>query len=78
MRRWSALYEEKFTAVLRRYRPARPVTARELADMIMAIIEGGFILSRSYNDTTLVARQSKQFRQYLELLFADRRTTRKR
>jgi hypothetical protein len=28
---------------------------------------------RSYNDTALVARQSKQFRQYLELLFADRK-----
>ncbi|MGE0037788.1 MAG: hypothetical protein AB7S93_19395 [Xanthobacteraceae bacterium] len=41
--------------------------------MIMSLIEGGFILSRSYNDTALVARQSNQFRQYLELLFADRK-----
>ena len=37
--------------------------------MIVAIIEGGFILSRIYNAPALVARQSKQFRQYLELLF---------
>jgi len=69
LRRWTALYEKKFEAVLARYRPARPVTARDLADMIVAIIEGGFILTRSYNDATLVARQSRQFRQYLELLF---------
>lgn len=27
------------------------------------------MLSRSYNDPHLIARQSKQFRQYLELLF---------
>ncbi len=69
-RRWSALYEKKFEAVLARYRPARPATARELAETIMAIIEGGFILSRSFNDPIIVARLSRQFRQYLELLFA--------
>lgn len=70
LRRWTALYEKKFEAVLARYKPARPVTARDLADMIVALIEGGFILIRSYNDANLVARQSRQFRQYLELLFA--------
>jgi TetR/AcrR family transcriptional repressor of nem operon len=69
LQRWSALYEAKFNAVLARYRPARPVSARDLAEMIVAIIEGGFILSRSYNDAKFIARQSKQFRQYLELLF---------
>jgi hypothetical protein len=36
----------------------------------MAIIEGGFIISRSYGDAGFIARQSRQFRQYLELLFA--------
>jgi TetR/AcrR family transcriptional repressor of nem operon len=71
-RAWSSLYEAKFAAVLERHQPRRPVTARELADMIMAIIEGGFILSRSYNDASFVARQSRQFRQYLELLFEPR------
>lgn len=69
LRRWTALYEKKFEAVLQRHKPARPVTARDLADMIVALIEGGFVLTRSYNDATLVARQSRQFRQYLELLF---------
>ena len=69
-RRWAALYEKKFEAVLARRRPARPATARELADTIMAIIEGGFILSRSFNDPIIVARLARQFRQYLELLFA--------
>lgn len=71
LRRWTALYEKKFEAVLARYKPARPVTARDLADMVIALIEGGFILSRSYNDAAIVARQSRQFRQYLELLFPE-------
>lgn len=68
-RRWSALYEKKFEAILKRHTPAAPVTARDLAEAIMAIIEGGFILSRSFNDPVLVARLSRQFRQYVELLF---------
>lgn len=77
-RRWAALYETKFEAVLARRRPARPVSARDLADMIVAIIEGGFILSRAYSDPYVVARQSKQFRQYLELLFEERAGPRRR
>jgi TetR/AcrR family transcriptional repressor of nem operon len=68
-RRWSALYEKKFEAVLARYRPAYPVSARELAETVMAIIEGGFILSRSFGDPLIVARLARQFRQYVELLF---------
>jgi TetR/AcrR family transcriptional repressor of nem operon len=68
-RRWSALYERKFEAVLARHRPAYPVSARELAETIMAIIEGGFILSRSFGDPLIVARLARQFRQYVELLF---------
>jgi hypothetical protein len=35
----------------------------------MAIIEGGFILSRSFGDPLIVARLARQFRQYIELLF---------
>lgn len=69
LRRWSALYEKRFEAVLARYRPARPTSARELSDTIMAIVEGGFILSLNFNDPLLVTRLSRQFRQYLELLF---------
>ena len=71
-RRWSAVYERKFEAVLARYRPARPVTARDLSETIMAIIEGGFILQRIFNDPLIIARLARQFRQYLEMLFADR------
>jgi TetR/AcrR family transcriptional regulator, transcriptional repressor for nem operon len=78
--RWSGLYEAKFAAILARQKPRRPASARDLAQMITSIIEGGFILSRIHNDAALVARQSKQFRQYLELLFdaAEKPAERKR
>jgi len=72
LKSWEALYEARFDAILARYKPKAPATAAELAEMIVAIVEGGLILSRSYGDAHLVARQSRQFRNYLGLLFADR------
>jgi TetR/AcrR family transcriptional repressor of nem operon len=71
-RRWSAVYEKKFEAVLERYKPAAAVRARDLAEQVIAIFEGALILSRSYNDPGLVGRQLRQFRQYFSLLFAGR------
>lgn len=72
LKRWTALYEARFERILAAYRPKVEVTAAELAEMIVAVIEGGLILSRSYGDAHLVPRQSRQFRNYLRLLFADR------
>jgi len=69
---WEDLYEARFGAILACYEPKLPIGAPELAEMIVAIVEGGLILSRSYGDAHLVARQSRQFRNYLTLLFADR------
>jgi len=71
-RRWSAVYERKFEAVLARYKPAAPVTARDLAESVLSVFEGAIILSRSFNDPMLLVRQLRQFRQYFELLFAAR------
>ncbi len=71
-RKWSTLYEKRFEAVLARYRPAAPVTARDLAETVMSVFEGGIILALSYNDGVLLTRSLRQFRQYFELLFAAR------
>ena len=69
---WAAVYEGRFGAILACYRPQIAISAAELAEMIVTLIEGALILSRSYGDARLVARQSRQFRNYLELLFGDR------
>jgi TetR/AcrR family transcriptional repressor of nem operon len=69
LRQWTLIYVRKFQEVLDRYKPALPVTARQLAEMIVAIIEGGLVLQRAYGEARLTARQSEQFRNYLKLLF---------
>lgn len=71
LRQWTSMYVRKFQEVIDRYPPALPVTARQLAEMIVSIIEGGLVLQRAHGDLRVTARQSEQFRNYLELLFAD-------
>lgn len=69
LRRWQGLYERKFDALIADRPPVQPVTAAELAEMIVVIIEGALIMANAYRDRELVQRQSRLFRQYLELLF---------
>ena len=69
LRQWTSIYVRKFQEVLDRYEPAIPVTARQLAEMIVSIVEGGLVLQRAYGDVRVTSRQSEQFRNYLTLLF---------
>jgi len=69
LRHWTSIYVRKFQEVIDRYKPALPVTARQLAEMIVSVVEGGLVLQRAYGDVRLTSRQSEQFRNYLTLLF---------
>lgn len=71
LRRWTSIYVRKYQEVLDAYTPALPVTARQLAEMTVSIIEGGLILQRAYGDVNVTCRQSQQLRNYLRLLFGD-------
>jgi TetR/AcrR family transcriptional repressor of nem operon len=71
LRRWTSIYVRLFQEVIDRHPPALPVTARQLAEMAVAVIQGGLVLGRAYNDIKMLARQSRQFRNYLGLLFGD-------
>lgn len=69
LRQWTSIYVRKFQEVFDRYEPALPVTPRQLAEMIVSVIEGGLVLQRAHGDTGTTKRQSEQFRNYLTLLF---------
>ncbi|MEX0645305.1 MAG: TetR/AcrR family transcriptional regulator [Parvularculaceae bacterium] len=66
---WIAIFEIKLEALVEASPPARPVTARALAEMIGSIIEGGFILAKAFNDKDWVQRQCAEYRAYIEMLF---------
>lgn len=68
---WQKYYEKKFDAVFALKKPRLDVTPKELAETIVAILEGAFILARSHGEPELITRQSRLFRGYLKLLFDD-------
>lgn len=67
---WRGIYEAKFETLIEAHPPKIEVTARELAEMILTINEGGFILANAKDDATWTQRQSREFRRYLTLLFS--------
>lgn len=66
---WEELYRRKFAALIASRPPRAAASAEELAATIVAIIEGGFVLSRARNDMRGLIGPARQFRQYIELLF---------
>jgi TetR/AcrR family transcriptional regulator, transcriptional repressor for nem operon len=72
LRLWQKLYEEKFRILIRTRKPAVPVTATELGELMVTLIEGGLIMGKAMADKRLLIRQSAQMRNYLQLLFAKR------
>ena len=78
LRQWTSIYIRKFQDILDRYEPAIPVTARQLGEMIVAVLEGGLVLQRAYEDNRMTTRQSEQFRNYLGLLFGPPKASRKK
>lgn len=69
--RWGGFYREKFAKLLKARKPKIPVTEDELTESLMSVIEGGIILSRAAEDKMLTVRASRQFRNYLKLLFGE-------
>ncbi len=67
---WTSLYEEKLEALVKARPPRVDTSARALAEMIVTIIEGGFVMANALDDARWVQRQSAQYRAYLRLLFA--------
>ena len=72
---WQRYYRKKFAAIIAVRPPKLEVRAAELAEMIVAILEGAFILSRSSGQPELISRQSRLFRGYIKLLFEEPQAT---
>ena len=69
MHLWRDRITHKLREVSERHTPRLDVDLDSLADMLLTIFEGAFVLSRTLDDARLVARQLAHYRSYLELLF---------
>lgn len=68
---WKAIFLGILEPIFSKSKPKLDVTADELAEMIMELIEGSFVIAQATNDRTALARASAQFRRHLQLLFQE-------
>lgn len=65
-----AVFGGKLEEAMRRHRPrTADADPRLLADMAYGMLQGAFILGRTYSDPSLMVEHIRQFREFLELLF---------
>lgn len=66
---WRDAIARKLAEVGAVHPPQAEVVPADLADALLAAIEGGYILSKARSDPEIVRRQLRQFRSYLALLY---------
>lgn len=69
---WRTRVLAKLEKIEQKHSPTRDVDLESLADMLMVIFEGAFVLSQSLNENKIIARQLSHYHNYLSLLFKGR------
>ncbi len=69
MQRWRVRVGDKIKEVMALYPPRIAVTPEDLADALVSAFEGAFVLGKVFGERFQFARQLKQYKNYLELLF---------
>jgi TetR/AcrR family transcriptional repressor of nem operon len=66
---WRRVLGAKLDAALAKQSAKLPVTSEQLYDNLMAVFEGGVIMSRLYRQSATLPDQVAQHKNYVELLF---------
>lgn len=66
---WRTRVLDKLKEIEQKYPPRQDVDLVSLADMLMVIFEGSFVLSQSLNENKIIAQQLSHYHNYLSLLF---------
>ena len=66
---WRRVLRAKLEEVAAVPPPRREVDMESLADLFYSLSEGAFVMTKTLGDKTLLARQARHLRNYLELLF---------
>jgi AcrR family transcriptional regulator len=69
IRGWRQKVRTHLQKIAAKYPPRNGVDLDVLADMITAIVEGGIILSRTFDDNRMLAQQVMAYRNYVKLAF---------
>ena len=66
---WRKRVFEKLDIISQKYPPKDNVDLESLADMLLVIFEGAFVLSQSLQETKMIAKQLSHYHTYISLLF---------
>jgi AcrR family transcriptional regulator len=66
---WRKRFRAHLDAIAERYPPKIEIDLNTMSDMIMALVEGGIILSKSLKDRRALPAQIMHFRNYVRLVF---------
>jgi len=66
---WRKLFREQIDKINQVYSQSTALSSNDLADMLSTIMEGGIVVSRALNDSTILVRQLMTYRSYIELLY---------
>jgi len=69
---WRSVMRRKLEQVLVAYKPRRETDLDTLADLFYSLTEGAYVMTKTMDDRTLIARQTRELRNYFELLFEPR------
>lgn len=67
---WRKRLAEKLRAAAAAHPPRMEIDADALADHLVAIVEGAYVVSKTLRDPAVVAQQAIHYRNYIELLFS--------
>lgn len=69
MLNWRIRVKKKLEEAAEKHPASRDVDLKSLADMLMVIFEGAFVLTQSLEETEIIAQQLSHYHTYLQLLF---------
>ncbi len=67
---WRKYLLDKIDQIIEKHPPCREVNSESLADVMLSILEGAFVLSKTLNDPKVISQQLNHFKFYMELLFS--------
>jgi TetR/AcrR family transcriptional regulator, transcriptional repressor for nem operon len=70
---WRSRFQAMFAAIAHRYPPLDAVSASDLADMFMSIVDGAIILSRATREPKALPAQIMMFRSYVKVIYTPQR-----
>lgn len=68
---WGEVLSDKLERVAEEHPPRREVDLDTLADSLMTVFEGGFVMSRTFERKEILVQQLRHLHHYFDLLFAD-------